>query len=208
MTDPIGTVYTIGHSNHSLEHFIDLLIEHSISCVVDVRSNPHSRYASQFNRETLERELRRQRFDYRWMGDLLGGRLVPPVAGEPGHDFYQRLTSDPRFARGLAELQMLAGTEAVAVMCSEGDPLRCHRTIIIGRQLEERGWHVLHILPDGQDMDQCAVRDQLLGRARPLQQNLWDVAPSDDSLDPYTQQEDAIAPRWQAMAATSEEDSR
>ncbi len=199
-------IYTIGHSNHPLEHFLDLLHEREVTCLVDVRSSPYSRYATQFNREALEHPLRREGIAYHWLGDVLGGRLVLPIAGESGHDFYQRLTTDPRFARGLAELQTLADTEPVVVMCSEGDPLRCHRTIIIGRELEQRGWNVLHISPDGHTMDQRAVHDELLARARPVQTNLWDASPADESADPYTQQENVIAPRWKAVPGTAEED--
>jgi uncharacterized protein (DUF488 family) len=208
MKDPIGMIYTIGHSNHPLEHFIDLLIDHGVACVADVRSSPHSRYVSQFNRETLERELGRQRFDYRWLGDLLGGRLVLRLAGESGHAFYQRLTSDPRFDRGLAELEALGESRVVAVMCSEGDPLRCHRAIVIGRHLEERGWSVIHILPDGSSLDQRAVRDELVVRARPVQANLWGSTPAQQALDPYAQQENIIAPRWQGVPDTEEEEPR
>ncbi|MFO7698596.1 MAG: DUF488 domain-containing protein [Anaerolineae bacterium] len=202
------SIYTVGHSNHLLEAFLDLLHARDIVCVVDVRSSPHSRYAVQFNREALERPLGREGIEYRWLGDLLGGRLVLPLAGESGRAFYQRLTSDPRFDRGLAELEALGESRVVAVMCSEGDPLRCHRAIVIGKHLDERGWSVIHIRPDGGSLDQRAVRDELVVRARPVQANLWGGTPAEQALDPYAQQENIIAPRWQGVPDTEEEESR
>jgi hypothetical protein len=102
----------------------------------------------------------------------------------------------------------LGESRVVAVMCSEGDPLRCHRAIVIGRHLEERGWSVIHILPDGSSLDQRAVRDELVVRARPVQANLWGSTPAQQALDPYAQQENIIAPRWQGVPDTEEEEPR
>ena len=68
------TIYTIGHSDHSVAAFVDLLRQHGITTVVDVRSQPYSRWAHQFNRETLARDLKELGFTYAFMGNALGGR--------------------------------------------------------------------------------------------------------------------------------------
>ena len=72
---PAGILWTIGHSNHPLEAFLDLLTRHRIEVLVDVRSSPYSRYASQFNREALRQPLHDRAVQYLFLGDLLGGRV-------------------------------------------------------------------------------------------------------------------------------------
>lgn len=144
-------IYTIGHSDHAIEAFVALLRCHSITVVVDVRSQPYSQWTPQFNRETLARDLEPAGIAYRHMGDALGGRpsnLSLYVEGQERPD-YQRLAQTPAFQAGIETLLYLAGKERAAVMCSEGDYRRCHRHLLIMPALLERGARVLHIQSDG-----------------------------------------------------------
>lgn len=76
-------VFTIGHSNHPLEAFRDLLLRHAVQIVVDARSSPYSQYCSHFNRDGLSAYLKEQGIEYRFLGDALGGRAAPLFAGHP-----------------------------------------------------------------------------------------------------------------------------
>lgn len=192
-----GLIYTIGHSSRTIDEFIAMLRDperDDIQLVVDVRSYPASRFASQFDRAILAQSLRRAGTGYLWMGNTLGGRLVEPSQGELGRDYYRRLEDDPRFRAGLARLQAVASARTTAIMCSEWDPCRCHRAIIIGRRLAEVGWNVLHIRRAGDIIDQTALKDALVQMAKPTQMSLFSTpVPLEDV---YASCEDEIAPRY------------
>jgi uncharacterized protein (DUF488 family) len=145
------TIYTIGHSDHTIEDFVGLLRQHSITLVVDVRSQPYSRWAPQFNRELMMSDLQDAGIEYVYMGDTLGGRpanLSLYNSGEERPD-YQRMEKLGEYQAGITKLQQLAQRAPTAVMCSEGDHLHCHRHLLIAQTLLERGIRVLHIQPDG-----------------------------------------------------------
>jgi uncharacterized protein (DUF488 family) len=143
-------VFTVGHSNHTLDEFVDLLRQHAIEVVVDVRSAPYSRYSSHFNRDQLKAALRLVEIQYVFQGDTLGGR--PPgdeFYDDEGHVRYDRTSEAPFFQEGLERLCDGARHYRVAMMCSEGKPHECHRHLLNARVLSERGVNVNHILPDG-----------------------------------------------------------
>jgi len=148
-------IYTIGHSDHTTAAFVDLLRRHGITLVVDVRSQPYSRWAPQFNREVLARDLDDAGIAYRFMGDALGGRPTDPALYDPGQERpdYQRVEQTPAYQAGIDRLLDLAGAERVAVMCSESDHRRCHRHLLITQTLLGRGVRVLHIQPDGETVE-------------------------------------------------------
>ncbi len=140
------TIYTIGHSNHRWEQFLDLLKTHVIETLVDVRSKPVSRWAAFANIRTLPTLLGREGIHYVFMGDSLGGK--PPdheLYGENGMPDYAKMASQPAFQKGTDELLELAKGSSTAVMCAEGDPSQCHRTLLLGPALEERGVALVHI---------------------------------------------------------------
>jgi len=156
-------IYTIGHSDHDTGEFIALLRQHSITLVVDVRSRPYSRWAHQFNRETLARDLEEAGIAYRFMGDVLGGRPADPTLYDPERERpdYRRVAQSITYQAGIDRLLDLARTERVAVMCSEGDHRRCHRHLLIAQTLLERGVRVLHIQPDGRTVKGERIARQL-----------------------------------------------
>jgi uncharacterized protein (DUF488 family) len=143
------TLYTIGHSDHTLAAFVDLLRQHAITRVVDVRSQPYSRWTPQFNREPLRRDLEEAGLTYRFMGDALGGRPSDPALYTAGAPDYGKMAEATAYRQGIEQLLDLARTERVAVLCSEGDHRRCHRHRLIAQTLLQRGARVLHIQPDG-----------------------------------------------------------
>jgi uncharacterized protein (DUF488 family) len=146
----MGTVYTIGHSAHTFEEFATLLIRHGIDVVADTRSAPYSRFAPQFDREILERRLAESSRRYVFLGDQLGGRPKSPAYYDSeGHVVYGRMKADPAFTAGIERLERGIANFKVALLCGEEDPAHCHRRLLVGRVLAERGHELLHIRGDG-----------------------------------------------------------
>ena len=130
------TVYTIGHSNRSLEELVRLLRDHSIQVVVDVRSRPFSRWRH-FCRPSLEQSLPECQLGYIWLGGELGGYREGSA--------YEQYMETEAFSAGIDRLEQVASGHLAAVLCAEGRPDRCHRRHITGA-MEQRGWTVLHII--------------------------------------------------------------
>ena len=157
------SVFTIGHSNHSPETFLRLLQRHGVSEVVDVRSSPYSRYASQFNRDVLEGILREADIDYQSQGGVLGGRPSEASCYDTdGRVRYDLVSEMDWFDDGIRFLIHRAEDRQVALMCTEKEPLECHRTLLVARALVERGVDVGHILADGSLEGHDAAMDRLL----------------------------------------------
>ncbi|MFW6136326.1 MAG: DUF488 family protein [Chloroflexota bacterium] len=155
------SIHTIGHSDHTTATFIDLLRQHGITLVVDVRSHPYSQWAPQFNRDTLEDDLKAAGIGYRFMGDVLGGRPSDPALYRAGRPDYGQMERADGYQRGIEHLLNIARTERVAVMCGEGDYRECHRHLLISQTLLKRRIDVLHITPDGQTVDGERIPEQL-----------------------------------------------
>jgi len=156
-------IHTIGHSDHATQEFIDLLRRYEIALVVDVRSQPYSRWTPQFNRETLKRDLEGAGIAYRFMGDLLGGRPSDPTLYEGGGERpdYARMEQTPAYQTGIDRLLDLASAERTVVMCSEGDHRHCHRHLLVTQTLLSRGAQVIHIEPDGGAVEGQPIGQQL-----------------------------------------------
>lgn len=153
-------VYTIGHSNHPPDHFLDLLHRHQIQAVVDVRTSPYSRFAPHFTGNALRLLLQQHDIQYVFAGENLGGRPSDPmyyrdgVVPEGKADYlnlvdYPAIARQEWFQRGVQRLLDIAATRVTAIMCSEENPLRCHRHHLIEGSLCEREATVVHIRKDG-----------------------------------------------------------
>jgi uncharacterized protein (DUF488 family) len=150
------TIWTIGHSNHPLDAFCDLLARHRIGALVDVRSTPYSRYASQFNRETIGPALEGGAIEYLFLGDLLGGRAEDErFYDDQRRVLYDRVAQSAGFRQGIERLLTVAGGARVAILCGEEDPANCHRRLLVGRVLQERGVGVIHIRGDGRTQSEA-----------------------------------------------------
>ena len=146
-----ATIYTIGHSTHTLEHLLSMLAAHGVKQVVDVRTVPRSRHNPQFDRERLETELPARGIGYRHLGGL-GGLRRPQREGSPNTGWrdescrgFADYMQSPAFAQALAELVALAEQAPTAVMCAEALPWRCHRSLIADA-LTAQGVPVCHLM--------------------------------------------------------------
>jgi uncharacterized protein (DUF488 family) len=146
----IPHVLTIGHSNHTLEHFLALVKVHGVQVVVDARSQPYSKYATQFDHESLKLALQAAGIKYLYLGRELGGR---PDGAEfydgEGHVLYDRVAVTSLFQDGLSRLERGIREYKVAMLCAEENPAACHRRLLVGRVLRDRGIQVEHIRGDG-----------------------------------------------------------
>lgn len=117
--------------------------------MADVRSVPYSRYQPQFSKDALERSLKADGIKYVFLGRELGARSEDPACYENGHVKYRLLARSEKFQKGIQRVLRGAREHRVALMCAEREPLECHRTLLVARELNTRGVSVDHILPDG-----------------------------------------------------------
>jgi len=157
-------LFTIGHSNHTLEQFLELLSSQNISAIADVRSNPYSQYSPQFNKDFLERSLRYANIEYVFLGRELGARSSEESCYVEDQAKYELIALLPAFRAGLD--RVLQGIEhyKVSLMCSEADPLMCHRTILICRELRKthHDIKITHILGNGATESQEEAEKRLV----------------------------------------------
>ena len=159
-TDTKQPVFTIGHSNLEFVKFLALLKQHNIQAIADVRSSPYSQYNPQFNRELLLRALHDHGISYVFLGEELGARRSERECYLNGRADYKLISHAPGFKRGIERVMQGAKKMRVALMCSEKEPLDCHRCVLVSPHLREQGVNVLHILTNGtlEDHEQTEKR--------------------------------------------------
>jgi uncharacterized protein (DUF488 family) len=142
-------LFTIGHSNHSIEAFIALLLQHGVTALADVRSHPYSRYLPHFNQTQLKTALLDVGIRYVFLGRELGARPSDPTCYVDGKALYERIASTELFSQGIQRILKGAETYTIALMCAEKDPITCHRAILVGQRLREFTLDINHILRNG-----------------------------------------------------------
>ena len=147
-----GAVYTIGHSNHSPETFVWLLTKAKIEVLVDVRSNPSSSWVSYANPHDLSQILKAAGIQYLYLGDALGGHPSDPDCynRQTGKLDYQAIQNKESFQRGISRLLEGLKKHRICVKCAEENPSSCHRNLLVGDSLRQKGVHILHIRGTGQ----------------------------------------------------------
>lgn len=144
-------IYTIGHSNHTQEEFLDLLAKAKIEVLVDVRSNPNSRWAPFANRDILEGILRAVQIRYIYLGDMLGGQPSDSDSYDPqsGKVNYQKVHEKEYFKSGIKRILSGSIRCRICIMCAEEDPTLCHRNLLVAAGLRQEGAKIFHIRGDG-----------------------------------------------------------
>src|SRR2546421_4608230 len=144
----MAELFTIGHSTHTPEKFLELLRKHDITAIGDVRSSPFSAWTPHFNRTALEPTLKKAGVHYVFLGDELGARRLEREVYVDGVARYERIAKLSAFQTGLERVRKGARKFRLALMCAEKDCLECHRTILVCRHLR-RDLGISHILEDG-----------------------------------------------------------
>lgn len=159
---PDNRIFTIGHSNQSIDQFLSLLSKYQIDVVVDTRSSPYSKFSPQFNQDNLKLSVKEARRKYLFMGHELGGRPRQSIFyDEDGYVLYWKIAESEPFQEGIHRLRNGIARFTVAVLCSEENPIHCHRRLLIGRVLKQFGVQILHIRSNGllQSEDQLEQLD-------------------------------------------------
>jgi uncharacterized protein (DUF488 family) len=178
-------IWTVGHSNHDLPVLLALLGSNGIAHVVDVRSHPYSRYAPHFNREALQTAVEGHGIGYAYLGSALGGRPErTDLLDAKGHALYDRMALEPAFLQAIDGLLRGATQRRIALLCSCGQPRDCHRRLLVGKVLCDRGAQLRHILPDGEVSGERAVelgddqsQESLFGHDEPPWRSTRSVSP-------------------------------
>ncbi len=168
-------MYSIGHSNQPLEHFLDLLARYQIKVIADVRSVPWSRHVPWAARVVLEKELARRGIRYVYLGAELGGRpRGPEYEGITAREeLYRRIESSDAFRAGIERLIRGARQSRMAMLCSEENPAICHRDRLIRPVLVQQGVSVHHIRADGALESHLPDGQGQSSRPEPLGLNLF-----------------------------------
>jgi len=155
-------IYTIGYSSFTLRTFISVLKKYSITAVVDVRSQPYSQHKPEFNRETLKGELAKNKIAYVFLGEECGARITNPKCYINGKVSYALASQTSTFNAGLERIQKGMENFKIVLMCAEKDPITCHRTILVCRNLKAKDLVINHILSNGALEKHCDAEQRLL----------------------------------------------
>ena len=157
-------IFTIGHSTQSFDSFLSLLEQYNINCIVDVRSTPYSQYATQYNQDILSSNLKKNDVYYLFMGEEFGARRRDPrLYTSEGFLDFDKVSKTTVFKKGIERI--VSGVDKgynVAFMCTEKEPIDCHRTILVGHEFFGLGFEILNILSNGQLLSQRGIDTQLL----------------------------------------------
>jgi len=158
-------LFTIGHSNLAADRFVALLKHAGVTAVADVRSVPFSRWCPWFSGKALAERLAGEAIAYIAVGDALGGRPRDPRLYRDGVADYEAMAATAEFAAGLERVADEMARHRVCLLCAEREPLDCHRCLLVGRALAERGLALGHIRPDGTIEPHGATEQRLLALA-------------------------------------------
>lgn len=159
-------IYTIGHSNYPVERLIDMLKHYNIDTVVDIRGTPYSKYNVQYNKEVIEHTLKEAGFIYIYMATELAAKRINKISyNEEGYSDFEKVVNEESFKNGIQRLKngVLKGYK-IALLGAMQDPIRCHRSILVGRELIKYGFNVKHILDDYKLASQKDLEQNLLDK--------------------------------------------
>jgi uncharacterized protein (DUF488 family) len=158
------SIYTIGHGGRTVEAFLELLQQHHIAYLIDVRSQPYSRYQPDFTKQALEYHLNSSAIRYVYLGDKLGGRPDDPGCYTDGKVDYELVRTQDFYQAGLDRLEKAWRQGlGVVLLCSERKPEQCHRSKLIGRSLSDRDIGVAHIDENDAIISQEEVMLRVIG---------------------------------------------
>jgi len=162
MENPI--IYTIGHSTHQIDFFLELLKKYSVNCIIDVRSVAASSYNPQYNKEPLSNFLKKNNITYLHFSEEFGARHSDPdLLDEEGKVDFEKVRKSYSFKNGIERIwQGLEKNFVISLMCSESEPFDCHRFSMVSIALEKEGFDVKHILKDKSIKSNAQLENLLL----------------------------------------------
>ena len=157
-------IYTLGHSNYPFDKFIEILKKYDINCVVDIRSTPYSKYNTQYNKEFLHETLKNLGYTYIYMADEFGAKRKTKVSyNDEGYADFDKVILEDEFKRGIERLKVgCSKNYKIVLLGAMQEPIRCHRAILLGKELIKAGFYVKHIMHEGDLKVQSELEEQLL----------------------------------------------
>ena len=181
----IDTIYTIGYSGFKIEDFVRILKNKKISVVIDVRSVPYSQFYSEYNKENLSKVLNVNNIYYRNYATEFGARQEDRKYYPEGYLDFNEFSKSEKFLSGFDRLKKsMQQNYSIVLMCSEKDPIKCHRTILVARAFYNAGYKVVHLLPEEKTMTQKDVEERLLDMYFPNREQIDMFAPT-PTLEEY-----------------------
>lgn len=189
-----NTLFTIGYSGRTIDDFIAILKQHKITALCDVRSMPYSSRNPQFNRELLKKALKSHSIEYVFLGEELGARSKEPSCYVDGKAIYQKIADSTLFKNGLERIKLgMQKGYVLALMCAEKDPLTCHRSILICRNLRGQGIDIRHIIDNATMETQADLEKRLIAQLK-LHPDMFKETDSNALIErAYDMQGDRIA---------------
>lgn len=165
----MNTVYTIGYTSFDVEKFVEVLEKFQITCLIDVRSNPKSAYYKDYDDSNLIPLLKSKGIVYRNYKDEFGARQEnKEFYNDKGFLDFNLFAKSQQFNNGINKIKKAQDMKyVVCLMCAEKDPINCHRTILIARNLDKQGFNVKHILATEEFCEQCEIDKRLLEKYYP-----------------------------------------
>lgn len=164
----VNTVFTIGYSGFQLNDFINILKYNGILLVIDVRSLPYSQHYVDFNKEKISEILKSSNIYYRNYASEFGARQEEKKYYPNGYLDFNLFSKSVQFLSGIERLKKsMQQGYTFALMCSEKDPMMCHRTILVARAFYLSDYNIIHLLPNGETTTQADVEERLLDKFFP-----------------------------------------
>lgn len=199
-------LFTIGHSTHNIETFLEFLTRNGVTAIGDVRSSPYSRFSPQFSREALKQSLRHANLAYTFLGKELGARSGNPACYKAGKVQYTLLAQQAIFAEGV--LRVIEGMKryTIALMCAEKDPIECHRALLVARHFHQNGIPVAHIHADGSLEPHEKFESRLLAICKLPEGDMF-KSRAEFLLEAYMKQGERVAYQDEEMRSTEVSES-
>ena len=159
-------IFAIGHSNYPYDKLINMIKKYDINCVVDIRETPYSKYNIQYNKEAFNESLRNSGFLYIYMGKEFGAkRTNKDVYTQEGYADFEKVAKEDIFLNGIERLKK--GCQMgyrIVLLGAMQEPIRCHRSIMLGKYLNEKGFDVKYIMHEGNLAYQEDIEESLLDK--------------------------------------------
>lgn len=156
------TLFTIGHSSRTWTEFATLLRRRGIDLVFDIRSSPYSKYAPHFDKDAISQGFHAVGIDYAFFGQELGGRPDNSKCYVEGRVQYPLVAKTPAFLRGIQHLTTQSRGRRAVIMCSEKDPITCHRMLLVSRFLRNESQQIVHVIDEATAEPQVDAERRLL----------------------------------------------
>lgn len=159
-------IFAIGHSNYPYDKLIEMIKKYGIDCVVDIRETPYSKYNTQYNREVLRENLKSSGFTYVYMGHEFGAkRQTKESYNDDGYADFEKVIKEELFLKGIERITKgINMGYKIVLLGAMQEPIRCHRSIMLGKYLNEKGFDVKYIMHEGNIVDQDYIEEDLLNK--------------------------------------------